>query len=190
MRRSRRCSPARSGPRREASKGGSQCSLDTHQPRNSLIAEDLHALRPDLHRQARQPALAQGEPPRSSRLSRKPRRDADLRRPLHRAGRADHERQPDRGRSRFARRRAQDRRRRSVRQGGRVRLASRSAPGCGPSTIPTRRSEREAARSAMAYWLLKSEPRPGPGTSRRRPAPKARSGRACATFRRATICAR
>ena len=39
-------------------------------------------------------AAPQGEPPRASRISREPRRDARVCRPLHRGRRRDHERQP------------------------------------------------------------------------------------------------
>ena len=92
--------------------------------------------------------------------------------------------------ARLARGRAQDRRRRSVRQGRACSPPSRSARGCGPSTIPTRRSERQAARSAMAYWLLKSEAETWSWDQQKKAGAKGAEWTACATFRRATTCGR
>ena len=133
-------------------------------PRNSLRPREHHALRTDLHRQAEQPRDPQGEPPRPSGISARPRRHARVRRPFHRARRSDDERKPrgDRGSDAQAARRIAAATR-SPRPGCSHR--STFAPGCGPSTLPTRKSNRE-----FRPWRIgcsNRSARPGRGTNRR-----------------------
>ena len=105
-----------------------------------------------MHRQAEQPRNPQGEPPRPSGIFARPRRHARVRRPFHRARRSDDERKPSGDRGSDARGRAQDCRRRPVRQGRAVRIGRHSR-----LAVDHQRSRRGRVTESSGHGVLAAQ---------------------------------